>query len=332
MLKKSAVPAARAARARASLAAVTRAASLSAEPFADRLLRRVRALGHPLCAGLDPDLARIPPVFRRGAMDPGAPDTAEALAAFCRAFLERVADRVAALKPQSAFFEALGWRGVRVLAEVLEAARARGLPVVLDAKRGDIGSTAAGYAAAYLAPGAPLRADALTVNPYLGLDALEPFVREAERARGGLFVLARTSNPGGRDFQDAPDTAGRPLYERVAEALQPHAKRLAGPASGFSGLGLVAGATRPDEARRLRELAPTALFLVPGYGAQGASAREAVAGFVRGAGGRLEGGIVNASRALAFPDARGEGAAAWERAVDGALDRATAELAGATAG
>jgi orotidine-5'-phosphate decarboxylase len=301
------------------------------EPFADRVVARVRRLGHPLCAGLDPDLARIPAPFRRGAMEPAAPETAEAVAAFCRAFVERVAERVAALKPQSAFFEALGWRGGRVLAEVVADARGRGLPVVLDAKRGDVGSTAEGYAAAYLARSAPLRVDALTLNPYLGLDALEPFLRAAEGAQAGVFVLARTSNPGGRDFQDVRDGAGRPLYERVAEALQPHAKRLAGPASGFSGLGLVAGATRPEEARRLREVAPSALFLVPGYGAQGASAREAVAGFVRGASGRLEGGLVNAARALHFPAASDPSAGAWERAVDGAIDRATSELADATA-
>jgi orotidine-5'-phosphate decarboxylase len=301
-----------------------------ASPFADRLVARVRALGHPLCAGIDPDLARIPGPFRRGTMEPADPETAGAVGAFCAAFLDRVAGRVAAVKPQSAFFEALGWPGVRALAELLAAARARGLEVVLDAKRGDIGSTAEGYAAAYLAADAPLRADALTVNPYLGLDALEPFVRAAERAGGGLFVLARTSNPGGRDFQDVPDAAGRPLYERVAEALAPHAKRLAGPATGFSGLGLVAGATRPEEARRLRELAPTSLFLVPGYGAQGASARDAVAGFVPGPGGRLEGGLVNTSRALLFPDPAPPTAAAWERAVDAALDRATSDLTHAT--
>ena len=299
------------------------------EPFADRVVLRVRSLGHPLCAGLDPDLARIPAPFRRGSMEPSAPETADAVAAFCRAYLERVAHRVAALKPQSAFFEALGWRGVRVLSEVVADARASGLPVILDAKRGDIGSTAEAYTAAYLAADAPLRTDAITVNPYLGLDALEPFVREAERTNGGVFVLARTSNPGGRDFQDVRDRAGRPLYELVADALRPVAKRLTGPVTGFSGLGLVTGATRPEEARGLRALASTALFLVPGYGAQGASARDAVAGFVPGPGGRLEGGLVNASRSLHFPSGGSETARAWELGVDAALDRATSELAAA---
>jgi orotidine-5'-phosphate decarboxylase len=300
-------------------------------PFADRLIARVRELGHPLCAGIDPDLARLPEPFRRGSMTPGDPTSAEAVAGFCRAFLARVAGRVAAVKPQSAFFEALGWRGAQVLAELTAEARAAGLIVVLDAKRGDIGSTAEAYAAAYLAPGAPLRVDALTVNPWLGLDSLEPFVRQAETAGGGLFVLTRTSNPGGRDFQEL-DARGRPLFLRVADVLRPLAKRLAGAATPWSGLGLVVGATAPEEARRVREAAPDSLFLVPGFGAQGASARDAVAGLVRGPGRRLEGGIVSASRALHFPDAaRGGDLRAWERAVDGALARAEGELAEAVA-
>ncbi len=295
-------------------------------PFADRLIARVRALGHPLCAGIDPDLARLPGPFRRGSMAPADPATAEAVAGFCRAFLARAAGRVAAVKPQSAFFEALGWRGIQVLAELAAAARAADLLVVLDAKRGDVASTAEGYAAAYLSAGAPLRVDALTVNPWLGLDALEPFVRAAEAGNAGLFVLARTSNPGGRDFQ-ALDAAGRPVYLRVADALRPLAKRLAGSTTAWSGLGLVVGATAPEEARRVREAAPESLFLVPGYGAQGASARDAVAGLVRGPAGRLEGGIVNASRALLPDAARGGDARGWERAVDDALARAADELA-----
>jgi orotidine-5'-phosphate decarboxylase len=300
-------------------------------PFADRLIARTRELGHPLCAGLDPDLALIPEAFRQGRMAPASPGTAKAVGAFCAAFLERVAGKVAAVKPQSAFFEALGWRGVKVLGEVVDAAREAGLLVVLDAKRGDIGSSAAGYAAAYLAANAPIRADALTVNPWLGLDSLEPFVSAAESARAGLFVLTRTSNPGGRDFQELAPEAGEPMYHRVARALQPNAKRLMGE-RGWSSLGLVVGATTPEEARRVRDAAPKSLFLVPGYGAQGAAASDAVAGFVTGPGGRREGGIVNTARALNFPDvARGKGTKAWERAVDAALDRATAELADAVA-
>jgi orotidine-5'-phosphate decarboxylase len=263
-------------------------------------------------------------------MAPGDPATAEAVERFCLAFLDRVSARVAIVKPQSAFFEALGWRGVRVLTGLVAEARARGLLVLLDAKRGDIGSTAAGYAAAYLAENAPLRADALTVNPYLGTDTLEPHVAVAAAAGGGIFVLTRTSNPGGRDYQEL-ESGGRPVFEHVAASLGPLAKRLVGPETGYSGLGLVVGAAYSEESRRLRELRPESLFLVPGYGSQGGTAEAAVAGFLRGPGGRLEGGVVNSARGLHFPEAGGDDVAAWERAVDQAVDRATAELGEATA-
>lgn len=299
------------------------------EPFADRLMRRVRELGHPLCAGFDPALGRIPPPFRRGSMTAADPASADAVLGFGRAYLERVAGRVAVVKPQSAFFEVMGPAGSRALQGFVAEARALGLLVLLDAKRGDVGSTAEGYAAAYLAEGAPLQADALTVSPYLGVDTLEPFVRCAAGAGGGVFVLTRTSNPGGRDFQELR-VSGATLYEHVARALAPLAKTLLGAASGWSGLGLVVGAPYPEESVRLREAAPTSLFLVPGYGAQGASADEAVAGFVRGAAGRREGGVVNSSRALHFPQAADD-AASWERGVDAALARACDELAEACA-
>jgi len=293
-------------------------------------VERVRALGHPLCAGLDPHLDRIPPLFRSGSMAPGAPETAAAVEAFCVAVLDRLAGRVAVVKPQIAFFERLGWRGLQALETVIRAARERGLPVLLDAKRGDIGSTAQGYADAWLAGDAPARADAITLNPYLGLDSLEPFVKAAEATGAGLFVLVRTSNAGARDFQGLA-SAGRPLFEHVAGALAPLAERLAGPASGWSSLGVVVGATWPEESRRVRALLPRALFLVPGYGAQGASPRDALAGFVPGPGGRLEGGIVSSSRAILFPEAgaASRDAAAWERAIDAAVAEAADALANA---
>jgi orotidine-5'-phosphate decarboxylase len=294
--------------------------------FADRFVQSARRLGHPLCVGIDPHLALIPACFRAGGMLPGKPETAAAAESWCTALLDRVAGRVAAVKPQSAFFEALGPAGAGVLARVLDAARARGLLVLLDAKRGDVGSTAEAYAAAYLGEGAPFAADALTLNAYLGMDSLEPFVAAAARAGAGLFVVLRSSNPGARDFQDllAPD---RPLYERVAEALAARAAALRGPETEWSGLGVVVGATWPAESRRIRELLARSLFLVPGYGAQGGSARDALAGFVHGPSGRLEGGLVASSRAIGFPEAGRSGdAATWERAVDRALDAAIAEL------
>ncbi len=297
--------------------------------FADRLILRVRELGHPLCVGLDPLRASIPPVFARGSMKPGDERTADAIEAFLAAVIDRVAGRVAIVKPQIAFFEPLGWRGIRALERLVNRARAQGLLVLLDAKRGDIGSTAEGYAEAYLGDEAAIPADALTVNPYLGFDTLEPFVKAARANGRGLFVLVKTSNPGSGDLQDR-DVEGEPLFGRVARGLARSEALLCGPQTGWSSLGVVCGATWPDQARRVREALPASLFLVPGYGAQGGSAASAVATFVAGPKG-LEGGIVNSSRAILFPEAaRGtDDAGTWERAFDAALDRAIDELGNA---
>ena len=292
--------------------------------FADALIERVRHLGHPLCVGLDPHLDRLPTIFRRGSMAADDPQTADAVADFLRAVLDRVASRVAVVKPQAAFFEQLGWRGLKVLAELVSEARERGLLVLMDAKRGDIGSTAAAYARAHLGPQAPYPSHALTVNPYLGLDTLEPFLDPARELGTGLFVLVRTSNPGAGAFQDLQDTEDRPLFHAVAEALAPAAADLRGQ-SGFSSLGVVVGATWPGEADAVRERLPHSLVLVPGYGAQGGTAKDAVRAFEPGPNG-LEGGLVNSSRGILFPKLGGDSAADWQQAIDGALDRAIDEL------
>jgi orotidine-5'-phosphate decarboxylase len=298
--------------------------------FADRWVAAQRRLGHPLCVGLDPNTRTIPPLFGDAASSPEA--AAAAAERFCLAGIERLAPRVAAVKPQSAYFECLGWRGLRALERVTRAAREAGLLVILDAKRGDIGATSDAYAETYLERGAPLEADALTLHPYLGLEALEPFVARAETYGRALFVLVRTSNPGARDFQDL-ESGSEPLFVRVAETLEPLCRRLAatGP---WSNLGIVAGATYPEDARRLRRVLPAALFLVPGYGAQGAPAKDALAGFTPGPDGRLEGGLVNASRSILFPKdaAKATDAAGWELAVDAALDAAIRDLGDASRG
>jgi len=253
------------------------------------------------------------------------PSTADAVEAFCSSIVDRVADRVAIVKPQIAFFEQLGWAGMRALSSVMARARSAGLLVLVDAKRGDIGSTAEGYANAFFGEGAPFEADALTLNPYMGLDTLEPFALAAERAAAGLFVLAKTSNPGSGDLQDLL-VEGAPVYERVAESLVPLAERLAGPETGWSSLGVVVGATWPEQHDAVRKHLPKALFLVPGYGAQGGAAVDAVRGFSSGPNG-LEGGIVNSSRGILFPPG-GDTAdvKVWEAAVDEALDRSIGEL------
>ena len=294
--------------------------------FGDALIARVRQLGHPLCVGLDPHLERIPELFRRGDMTPADPNTTLAVEEFLLALLERVAGQVAVVKPQIAFFEQLGWRGIRALTNVVTRARELDLLVLLDAKRGDIGSTAQGYALAYLDDEAPLGVDAITVNPYLGLDSLAPFTRVARNTGRGIFVVTKTSNPGSGDFQDR-DVEGHPLYEVVARSLRETAEGLAGPESGWSSLGIVVGATYPEQAALLRSILPTALFLVPGYGAQSGSAADAARGFVRGPAG-LEGGVVSSSRGILFPEgAESADRATWEKAIDTALDVAITELA-----
>lgn len=288
--------------------------------FADRLIERVRALG-PLCVGIDPHPALIPPMF-----GPAGP---EAAASWGLAILERVQGRVAIVKPQAGLFERWGAKGLAALERVCNAAAAQGTMVILDAKRGDIGSTAEGYAEGYLGAASSCPCDAITVNPYMGVETIEPFVKVAETQGKGVVVLARTSNPGSQDFQ-AKVIDGQPLYLHVARALAPMIARLRG-ASGWSGLMLVAGATGPEDAAALREAAGDALFLVPGYGAQGAGAREAVAGFVA-RGNRREGGVVNASRSVASPEGALHAAttAEWSALVDGAIAAAQTELLAAT--
>jgi orotidine-5'-phosphate decarboxylase len=280
--------------------------------FAARLTEGVRRYG-PLCVGVDPHPGKVPALF--------GGDTAKGLEYWGRALVEVTAGKVAVIKPQVGFFERLGPGGLAALAAVTRAARDAGLLVLMDAKRGDIGSTAEGYAEAYLSNGAFFEADALTVNPYMGLDTLEPFAKRAETNGKGIVVLVRTSNPGAADFQML-DTGGKPLYMRVAESLRPLTERLMS-SCGWSNLMMVVGATAPEEARRIRAAAPKALFLVPGYGAQGAGAAEACAGLVGG-----EGGIVSASRSVNFP-AAAEGARtieAWQAAVETALLAARDEL------
>lgn len=286
-------------------------------PFADRLVAATREYG-PLCVGIDPHAGRIPDLF--------GGDTPEGLAAWGEAIIRAADGRAGIIKPQAGLFERHGWQGMRALERVCAIAREAGLITLMDAKRGDIGSTAEGYAAAYLAENAPFACDALTVNPYMGTETIEPYVRAAEDTGKGVIVLARTSNPGANDFQTR-NLEGEPLYARVVSSLTPMIDRLKA-SNGWSGLMFVIGATGPQEAKSLRSLAPDALFLIPGYGTQGGGAADALAGFVTGKDGHLEGGCVNASRSITFPK-RGEQAAnhaEWEALVVDAIDTAQADL------
>ena len=272
--------------------------------LADRLVGRIEERNSVVCVGLDPVLERIPHAIVEDAfarLGRNLEGAAEAASLFCRGLIETVADVAVAVKPQSACFEKLGWQGCKAYHDVCRSAQEAGLLVIADVKRNDIGSTASAYASGYLGTQdlgqGPLRAwpvDAVTVNPYLGRDGIEPFIDEGVRGGTGLFVLVRTSNRSATQFQDLI-ADGRPVFEHVADWLSSQADRLVG-ACGYSGLGAVVGATYPDELERLRRLMPTSLFLVPGYGAQGAGATEVAAAFDAGG----LGALVNASRSIIY--------------------------------
>lgn len=291
-------------------------------PFGDRLAAAVSEKGAPVLLGLDPHLALLPAPFDR-ANDAAVPvaERAAAIGDFCCELVDVCADRVPAVKPQSAFFEQLGAAGVAAFERVCDHARAAGLLVVGDVKRGDIASTAEAYARAFFTPPGDVgRCDAITVSPYLGVDTLEPFANTAREVGGGLFVLVRTSNPGSGAWQGHGDP---PVSELVARGVEELGAATVGE-SGFGSIGAVCGATHPDQLARWRELMPHAFLLLPGYGAQGASAKDVVTAFTP----ERRGAIVASSRGIAFAYRKAE-TTDWKRAASDALDAMRADLAGA---
>jgi orotidine-5'-phosphate decarboxylase len=271
-------------------------------PFTDRLADAVRRKG-PLCVGIDPRLESLPTSLRH--LPP-----AEAYEAFGLRVLELVAPFAGVVKPQAAFFEQLGPGGFAAMANILKRAKEMGFVTILDAKRGDIASTATAYAEAAFGP--TWDADALTVNPYLGRDAVEPFIVTARKSGRGIFVLVRTSNPGAGLFQDLT-CDGRPLYRHVAEAVVNWN-------ADVGDVGAVVGATHPAELRELRAAMPNVWLLVPGYGAQGGTAEDVKAGYQPNG----LGAVVNSSRGVTFPFRPDD--PAWEAKVVAAAKRAQDEL------
>lgn len=264
--------------------------------FADRLAEAVTRKESQLAVGLDPRLDLLP-MELRGEAVLGRAAAAAGVARFCRGIVDAVVPYVVAVKPQAAFFEALGSDGMRALEEVCSHARSLGLLVVLDAKRGDIGSTARGYAEAYLEPrgdGAPL-ADAITASPYLGHDSVEPFLGACRRHGSGLFLLVRTSNAGAADIQDAALSDGRPLWQHVADLVREWGEPYVGE-RGMSSVGAVVGATHPRAVSEARKLLPRSPLLLPGVGAQGATPADVARAFTAGAASAL----VTASRSVIY--------------------------------
>ncbi|MGB2952155.1 MAG: orotidine-5'-phosphate decarboxylase, partial [Gaiellaceae bacterium] len=240
--------------------------------FADRVAEAVERKRSQLLLGLDPRPDLLP-VELAGDAHASRTAAAEACERFCRGIIDAAAPHVVGIKAQLAFFEALGPDGIRAFEAVCAYARAAGLLVVADGKRGDVGSTARAYAAAYLEPRVedePPVADALTVNPYLGRDSLEPFFSACRRHGGGVFCLVKSSNEGGADVQDVVLSDGRPLWQHVARLVAEWGEELVGE-HGLSSVGAVVGATHPRAVGEARRLVPQAILLLPGLGAQGAS-------------------------------------------------------------
>lgn len=284
-------------------------------PFGVRLADAMARYG-PLCVGLDPYPDRIPDLFQG--------NTPQRIGAFCDAVIAAVAGRVAAIKPQIALFERYGPDGLAVLADLTRRAHDAGLVVLLDAKRGDIGATAEGYAQAYLGEDAWLHADAVTVNPLMGADTLAPWIALATTRAKGVIPLVRTSNAGAGDLQDL-DAQGAPLWTHIARMLAPLAAALTPSAGEWSSLMVVVGATQPDQARLARTLLPNCLFLAPGYGAQGADAVDALAGAASTPRGP-RGVLVNASRSVLYGAQDTPDLASWRRAIDQRLTRFAADI------
>ncbi len=250
--------------------------------FGDRVAEEVERKRTQLVVGLDP-VADLLPVEVRGDSHLGREHVADACERFCRGLVDAVAPYAVGVKPQAAFFEALGADGFRAFENVCAYARDAGLLVIADAKRGDIGSTSRAYAAAFLEPrdDDPPLADALTVNPYLGRDALDPFLAACRRNGAGVFCLVKTSNPGGAEVQDLVLSDGRKLWQQVAELVRGWGDDHVGD-RGLSSVGAVVGATYPREVAEARRLLPRSVLLLPGIGAQGASPGDVARAFASG--------------------------------------------------
>jgi orotidine-5'-phosphate decarboxylase len=275
---------------------------VSAEPvvattlFGDRLAQAVERKRSQLLVGLDPRPDLLP-VELVGDVQYDRAAAADGCARFCRGIIDAVAPHVVGVKPQLAFFEALGSDGIRAFEEACAYARAAGLIVLADAKRGDIGSTARAYAGAYLEPRGddPPVADAMTVNIYLGRDSLEPYLAACRRHGAGMFCVLKTSNEGGADVQELALSDGRPLWQHLARFVHELGEELVG-GRGLSSVGPVIGATHPRAVGEARRLMPRSVFLLPGVGVQGGSPADLARAFTSGPASAL----VSASRSVLY--------------------------------
>jgi orotidine-5'-phosphate decarboxylase len=288
--------------------------------YADRIEAAQIERGNPCLIGLDPHLDLLPEEFAV-ARDPSAPrsERARAVEQFLLGIIELAAGRVPAVKPQSAFFERLGADGALAWERVVAEARRAGLLVIGDVKRSDIASTARAYGQAFLEDAGESCCDAITVNPYLGADSIEPLIEVCDRNGAGLYVLVRTSNPGSGLFQNHGDP---PLTQLVASEVERWGESLRGEC-GLSSIGAVVGATHPEELGQLRQQLSHTPLLIPGYGAQGAGATETLGGFLPGG----RGALVNSSRGILYAWRKPENDGLhWKDASLAAIEKMIAEF------
>ncbi len=276
--------------------------------FADALTKASKDKS-PVCVGLDPNVSKLPE---------GVTQDAEGMLVFCKGIIDAVKGVACCVKPQMAYFEQLGWEGMKVFWETCSYAKEQGLLVIADGKRNDIGSTCEAYADAYLHELSPI--DALTVSPYLGSDGIHPFIERCKQNDKGIFVLVKTSNPSSGELQDLP-IGDEVVHEHMAQLVESWATEVIGPDTNFSSIGAVVGATYPEEMKYLRTLMPHCPFLIPGFGAQGAGATDIAHGFVPDG----TGAVVNSARGIIFAS----NGADWKEAAEKAAVAMAEELAAA---
>jgi orotidine-5'-phosphate decarboxylase len=255
--------------------------------FADKLLEEIERFKNPSCIGLDPRIEDIPDFMKKG-------NIAKTLFDFNKIIIDATFDLVPAFKIQTAFYEKYGSKGIKAFEETISYLKKKNKIVIADAKRNDIGPTAEAYAKAFLLKEG-FDVDAVTVNPYLGIDGIKPFIEVAKKNGKGIFVLVKTSNPSAGDFQNQILKNGKKFYEIVGAKVNQWNKGTEGK-RGYGIVGAVIGATYPREAKVLRKIMPKSIFLVPGYGAQGGNAKDVIFHFNKAG----QGAIINNSRGIIF--------------------------------
>lgn len=266
--------------------------------FADALTARIK-ITSPVCVGLDPQLSKLPEDL---------PKTPDGLRDFCTGIIDATFQTASCVKLNLAFFEVLGWEGMKVFWEVCLHAKHKGFIVIADGKRNDIGSTCEAYADAYLGKDTPV--DALTVTPYLGSDGIKPFIDRCVQNGKGIYVLVKTSNPSSGELQDLP-LGDEVVHEHVAQLVESWAAQTLGKTN-LSCIGAVVGATYPEELKYLRTLMPHVPFLIPGYGAQGGTAEDVKHGFIPDG----TGAVVNSSRSIIYASGKKDWKDAAKKAAD----------------